>query len=634
MTVLGSEVQSGEPPVAARQRRTGLRSRRVAGALLRAAVAWAVLAVGVVVAGYVLVGSADAGPAKSFDGPIGRYVVRHRAGFFVPVAEQAWLLLVPFVVVLIVRCWRARDRLTAVAAGGVLVSAVAGAAALVWLAQVVAARPRPPRVLAASGERGFSYPSTFAAVTTAACVVMTALEAPEGTRWRTRRDRRRYWAACWMACVALGASRLVVGVAWTTDVVVGVAIGAAWAAVCLRTRRSVASGLAAARHGGVAAPPRRRARWGIAVTALLFAVAIAPPVRSYVRALTFPGSASWQVRSVDWLRAEGAAPVVDWVEGYWYSRTPPRSTDKAPRLRDPFGAWPGRVAGARGWPGSPAPIRSPFARRLRHEASWLPGPRRVHGGSALYTAEWRPDRAHPGLLVAAVWFDHRLVEPRLVPGTREPGGRGWAWRSQIPRAWRSLVVAAFNGGFLPLDHVGGYETEHRIPVRLQLGAASLVVWRDGRADVRAWTPRLTRDAAVVSVRQNLALIVEHGRPEPRLLGRVGRRWGGLFNQREYTWRSGLGVDRRGNLIYVAGNHLTIQTVAVALSEAGAVRGMELDIHPGVVTANLYVPDARRATGVDGYKLLASMPRPATRYLKPDQRDFVAMVLRTGQADKA
>jgi hypothetical protein len=41
----------------------------------------------------------------------------------------------------------------------------------------------------------------------------------------------------------------------------------------------------------------------------------------------------------------------------------------------------------------------------------------------------------------------------------------------------------------------------------------------------------------------------------------------------YTWRSGLGVDAAGNLVYVGGSGLNLVTLANALVQAGAVRGL-------------------------------------------------------------
>ena len=105
---------------------------------------------------------------------------------------------------------------------------------------------------------------------------------------------------------------------------------------------------------------------------------------------------------------------------------------------------------------------------------------------------------------------------------------------------------------------------------------------------------------------------------------AGGRWGSTHNQVQYTWRSGLGVDASGNLIYVGGGGMNLTTLAAALVQAGAVRGMQLDIHPEMVDFLTYPAGADHAG--NGVKLLPDMAGGANRYLLPDQRDFFAVML--------
>ena len=132
---------------------------------------------------------------------------------------------------------------------------------------------------------------------------------------------------------------------------------------------------------------------------------------------------------------------------------------------------------------------------------------------------------------------------------------------------------------------------------------------------------------VAAVRQNLDLIIDGGRPVGGLATNPTGAWGNPKNQFQYTWRSGLGTDRTGNLIYVAGDQLTLSTLAGAMTAAGVQRGMELDIHPKTVTFNVVHPTGGAAPGLDATKLLPAMASPATRYLVPDHRDFLAVTLR-------
>jgi hypothetical protein len=128
-------------------------------------------------------------------------------------------------------------------------------------------------------------------------------------------------------------------------------------------------------------------------------------------------------------------------------------------------------------------------------------------------------------------------------------------------------------------------------------------------------------AGVSYARQNLPLIVDRGRVNPAI-GDASL-WGATIANAILVWRSGIGIDRHGNLIYAAGNDQTAASLAGALVRAGAVRAMELDINPYWVSFITY-----GAFGaLDPTNLLPTMQRPATRYLTPDDRDFFAVYLR-------
>ncbi len=124
---------------------------------------------------------------------------------------------------------------------------------------------------------------------------------------------------------------------------------------------------------------------------------------------------------------------------------------------------------------------------------------------------------------------------------------------------------------------------------------------------------------VVAVRQNLDLLVDGARPT----GGVGNvaAWGGSVAG-PATMRSAVGVDASGALLW-AGGRLTPADLANALVAAGAVRAMELDINPDWVHFNSYdvAPDGT-ATGNGLFGATG-----ANRFLTPDPRDFIAVMLR-------
>jgi hypothetical protein len=175
------------------------------------------------------------------------------------------------------------------------------------------------------------------------------------------------------------------------------------------------------------------------------------------------------------------------------------------------------------------------------------------------------------------------------------------------------------------DAAGGFYLSGQSTGKLLNGQASLVIDGSGAATVGQWARDVKLTSQVVAVRQNLALIVDNRLPVKGLSTNSGHRWGSFENQSQYTWRSGVGVDANGNLIYVSGDNLTLKTLAVALADAGVVRGMELDIHSALVSFASWAPSP---TGkVVPTKLLPGMARPADRYLAADQRDFFYFTLK-------
>jgi hypothetical protein len=90
-----------------------------------------------------------------------------------------------------------------------------------------------------------------------------------------------------------------------------------------------------------------------------------------------------------------------------------------------------------------------------------------------------------------------------------------------------------------------------------------------------------------------------------------------------VWRTAVGIDRRGNLIYVVANDQTVISIAQILVHAGAVRGMEFDINPEWHTLITY-------THKHGLTPTMVEPQPMqspNRYLAPDDRDFMAVYRR-------
>jgi hypothetical protein len=185
------------------------------------------------------------------------------------------------------------------------------------------------------------------------------------------------------------------------------------------------------------------------------------------------------------------------------------------------------------------------------------------------------------------------------------------------------LLATFNSGFRLEDSGGGFVALGHLFSPLRYGLATLVGFRDGSVDVRAWRGAREPGPEVQFARQNLPLIVQNGALNPRLSN--GSEWGATLGNEIRVWRSGVGVDAHGDIIYAAADSQTAESLARIFQRAGAVRAMELDINYEWVTFNFYGAFGAAAPS----KLLPGMNREATRYLSPDDRDFLAVYSRGG-----
>ena len=373
---------------------------------------------------------------------------------------------------------------------------------------------------------------------------------------------------------------------------------------------------------------KRRRRPTALIAVVLTLVLLASPATSYVRALTAPGNVDWQVRTVEWIRDHGGGPVVDTVENWWYSHNQPTGTAPAAgSLPTAANAAPGRGAGPGAAQPPPLPLL-PGATPLPDEGTWVGNPQTVGGAPALYTGFFRPDPTYPSQIVGVAWTNQDLVSTHLIAGTQEPVPGTAPGGAEVPPNMRDTLLAAFNSGWKMRDSRGGYYANGTSAVALQNGAASLVIDDSGRVKIGRWGQDVGMGPQIAAVRQNLDLVVDGGRPAAGLSDNATGAWGSPKNQFQYTWRSGLGTDRGGNLIYVAGDQLSLAGLADAMVAAGIQRGMELDIHPKMVAFNSFHPTAGQHFGLAATKLLPAMVPPATRYLVPDTRDFIAVTLRS------
>ena len=367
-------------------------------------------------------------------------------------------------------------------------------------------------------------------------------------------------------------------------------------------------------------PPQRistavRVRRIVVLASLLLVVYA---LGSFVVAISRPSNVGFGVNAVEWLRGNGLAWLVNDIENIYYSLNAPKKGGPPLKRLPEVGHGRPRTTVASFAPASIKPVLHPA---LPGEGKWHGTGLTVGGAAPVLVATFRPDPTYPQMVAGVAWIDHTRTRTVLYPGRYEPpsGPHGLA---EVPPHLRSRLLATFNSGFKLEDSGGaGFYAAGHTYAPLKDGQATIIGNSDGTVDVRSWTGGPTPGPGVVFARQNLPLIVQNGRLNPALSN--GALWGATLGNAVRVWRSGVGVDARGNLIYAAADIQTAQSLAEILKHAGAVRAMELDINFEWTTLNFY---GRWGAG-HPTKLLPGMDRPAVRYLTPDDRDFFAVYAR-------
>ncbi len=340
---------------------------------------------------------------------------------------------------------------------------------------------------------------------------------------------------------------------------------------------------------------------------------------SFAGTMMHSSNVPFGVRSVEWLRDNGAAWLVSDVERLYYSISAPSTGGAALKALPSVGVAAASTTSAY-LPSAVAPVITPA---LAGEGVWRRTGPLVLGGPPILVTTFRPDPSYPEMVAGVAWIDRTRAWTQLYPGRYEPTSGPGARPAQVPPALRAHLLATFNSGFKLQDSGGGFVAFGHTYAPLHDGMATFVRMRDGTADIRSWAGGPTPGPEVEFARQNLPLILEGGQLNPSLSN--GALWGATLGNAVRVWRSGVGVDARGNILYAAADSQTASSLAQVLQRAGAVRAMELDINYEWTTFNFF----GAANAGSPAKLLPGMSRDSTRYLTPDDRDFFAVYARNG-----
>jgi len=356
------------------------------------------------------------------------------------------------------------------------------------------------------------------------------------------------------------------------------------------------------------------------VGTVAFLGAVSPALYSYTTTMLQPSSLPLGVRSVEWLRLHHMNWLVDEVEHVYYGWKAPAKGGPQLRALPAVGlrsrARPTRPAAP--WPPRVKPV---FAHALPGEGSWHATGPVVAGRPPVLVTTFRTERDYPRIVAYVAWFDHTRTSLAWYPGRYEPPRAPLRGPIQVPNRQRWRLLATFNGGFIYRDGHNGSSINGLGYEPLEAGLATMIAYRNGRVDITDWHGGPVAGRNIAFARQSLPLILDHGRLTPTL--NDSSQWGFTLGNAVRVWRTGAGVDRRGNIIYAAADYQTVITLAQILKRAGAVRAMELDINPEWPTLISYT----HRHGIVPTMIVPNYQQKPTRYLVPDDRDFFAVYRR-------
>jgi hypothetical protein len=334
--------------------------------------------------------------------------------------------------------------------------------------------------------------------------------------------------------------------------------------------------------------------------------------------------------AAEWARDNNLGFVVTF--GEWLSYNPPKVGGKPTiNYAVPSGEAvtpPNNKKHAKGFqPDIPATLK-PLASgpALPGEGQWRVL-EKVHGYPAILMTLLRDGGQYTSYTNAVASMDQRLVKFSLRPGYDDPGmGSNWGVPDYIPQGQRTGLLATFNGGFRMNVSGGGFYLNGNYHGSLVDGAASVVYYKNGTIKVGQWGRDFKLNSSILGVRQNLKLLVDHGKVaiDPSLA--VNSSFGATLGGGAWVWRSGLGITKDDRIVYVYGQALDAHDLATLLQRAGAVEGMQLDINPAWMKYDYYVVHGNPADPTP-LPMLPGQPAAADSYYTPSFRDFTAVYAR-------
>jgi hypothetical protein len=375
--------------------------------------------------------------------------------------------------------------------------------------------------------------------------------------------------------------------------------------------------------------PLRRALFCLGCLVLVIVVWLASSFSVY---MLRPSSMNFSEKSTEWVRTLPFGNwAVDEAEHIYYSDHAPKKGGPQLTKLPTVGLTQSAGQGSTTSPGTrhsqsawPAPIAPVFTTPLPGEGVWKRTGPAIDGKPPVLVTTYRPDPTYPQMVAYVAWFNHSLVDMAYYPGRYEPPKASNRGPSEVPYDQRYRLLATFNAGFIYSDGDNGSAVNGQTNEPMTDGNATLVGFKNGQIAIIKWAGGPNPGSNVAWARQSLAPIVWHGALNPELnTNPDSPQWGFTVGNAVRVWRTGVGIDKEGNLIFVVANDQTVVSLAQILQHAGAINAMEFDINADWHTLITY----SHQHGLDPTMVEPQPVYSVDRYLYPDDRDFFAVYRR-------
>jgi hypothetical protein len=196
-----------------------------------------------------------------------------------------------------------------------------------------------------------------------------------------------------------------------------------------------------------------------------------------------------------------------------------------------------------------------------------------------------PDKTRSWAEVFVVAIDLRRTRIHLLPGKQEPvateeAARDMVRPGSIPETDTDRVIAAFNGGFKTEHGQYGMFTQGTLLIPPKPEVCAIAGYADDSVRLATWDKLADGRANMVFWRETPACMYEDGKLHWKLAdATLAKKWGATLDGETVIRRSAIGIDARGEVLYVAiSNHTTATVIAKGIHHAGAVTVAQLDVN--------------------------------------------------------